>query len=129
MRDEARVGSEDALHVGVHLARARSERRRERHGRQVRAAAAERRHVVGIGRDSWKPATSTIFPASSASLMRVARTSAIFALPWTVSVTMPACEPVSEIASWPRSWTAIAQSEFEIRSPTEMSMSYSRGWG
>ena len=77
----------------------------------------------------WKPATSTILPASSASLMRVARTSAIFALPWTVSVTMPACEPVSEIASWPRSWTAIAQSEFEIRSPTEMSMSYSRGCG
>jgi hypothetical protein len=38
----------------------------------------------------WNPATSTIFPASSASLMRVARTSAIFALPWTVSVTMPA---------------------------------------
>src|SRR5579862_1454019 len=61
--------------------------------------------------------------------MRVARTSAIFALPWTVSVTMPACEPVSEIASWPRSWTAIAQRELEIRSPTEMSMSYSRGCG
>ena len=77
----------------------------------------------------WNPATSTIRPASSASLIRVARTSAIFALPWTVSVTMPACEPVSEIASWPRSWTAIAQSAFEIRSPTEMSMSYSRGCG
>ena len=28
-----------------------------------------------------------------------------------VSVTIPACEPVSEIASWPRSWIAIAQSE------------------
>ncbi len=77
----------------------------------------------------WKPATSTIFPASSASLIRVARTSAILALPWTSSVTIPACEPVSEIASCPRSWTAIAQSEFEIRSPTEMSMSYSRGCG
>ena len=32
----------------------------------------------------------------------------IFALPCTVSVTMPACEPVSEIASCPRSWIAIA---------------------
>ncbi len=61
--------------------------------------------------------------------MRVVRISVIFALPWTVSVTIPACEPVSEIASWPRSWTAIAQSAFEIRSPTEMSMSYSRGCG
>jgi hypothetical protein len=46
----------------------------------------------------WKPATSTILPASSASWMRFARTSTIFAFPWTVSVTMPACEPVSEIA-------------------------------
>ena len=62
-------------------------------------------------------------------MIRVARTSTIFALPWTVSVTIPACEPVSEIASWPRSWIAIAQSAFEIRSPTEMSMSYSRGCG
>ena len=33
--------------------------------------------------------------------MRFARTSTIFALPCDVSVTMPACEPVSEIASWP----------------------------
>ena len=42
---------------------------------------------------------------------------------------MPACEPVNETASWPRSWIAIAQSAFEIRSPVEMSMSYSRGCG
>ena len=77
----------------------------------------------------WKPATSTIISSSSASLIRCARTSAIFALPCTASVTMPACEPVREMASWPRSWIAIAQSAFEIRSPTEMSMSYSRGCG
>jgi hypothetical protein len=61
--------------------------------------------------------------------MRRARTSTIFALPCVVSVTMPACEPVSEIASWPRSWIAIAHSAFEIRSPTEISMSSSRGCG
>ena len=61
--------------------------------------------------------------------MRAARTSTIFAFPCEVSVTIPACEPVSEIASWPRSWIAIAQSAFEIRSPTETSMSYSRGCG
>ncbi len=68
-------------------------------------------------------------PSSSASWIRRARTSTIFALPWTVSVTMPACEPVSEIASWPRSWITIAASAHEIRSPTETSMSSSRGCG
>jgi len=61
--------------------------------------------------------------------MRVARTSTIFALVCEPSVTIPACEPVSETASWPRSWIAIAQSAFEIRSPVETSMSYSRGFG
>ncbi len=77
----------------------------------------------------WKPATSTIVPWSSAAWIRFARTSTIFALPCTVSVTIPACEPVSEIASWPRSLIAIAASAQEIRSPTEISMSSSRGWG
>ena len=48
---------------------------------------------------------------------------------WLSSVTIPACDPVSETASWPRSWIAIAQSAFEIRSPVETSMSYSRGCG
>jgi len=70
-----------------------------------------------------------MFSSSSASLMRFPRTSAIFALPCTVSVTIPACEPVSETASWPRSWIAIAHNAFEIRSPVETSMSYSRGFG
>ena len=45
------------------------------------------------------------------------------------SVTIPACEPVSEIASWPMSWIAIAQSAQEIRSPVESSMSISRATG
>ncbi len=48
---------------------------------------------------------------------------------WDVSVTMPACEPVSEIARWPRSLIAIAQSAQEIRSPVDSSMSISRGSG
>ena len=55
--------------------------------------------------------------------------STIFALPCEVSVTIPACEPVSEIALWPRSLIAIAASAHEIRSPTESSMSSSRGSG
>ena len=45
------------------------------------------------------------------------------------SVTIPAWEPVSEIARWPRSLIAIAQSAQEIRSPEESSMSISRGSG
>ena len=61
--------------------------------------------------------------------MRRARTSTIFAFVCVVSVTIPACEPVSEIASWPRSWIAIAASAHVIRSPTETSMSSSRGTG
>jgi len=51
------------------------------------------------------------------------------ALVWEVSVTMPACEPVSEIARWPRSWMAIAHSAQEMLSPVESSMSSSRGSG
>ncbi len=53
----------------------------------------------------------------------------IRALVWEESVTIPACEPVSEIASWPMSWIAIAQSAQEIRSPVESSMSISRATG
>jgi hypothetical protein len=46
-----------------------------------------------------------------------------------VSVTIPACEPVSEIASRPRSLMTIAASAHEIRSPVDSSMSISRGCG
>ena len=53
----------------------------------------------------------------------------IRALVWEESVTIPAWEPVSEIASWPMSWIAIAQSAQEIRSPVESSMSISRATG
>ncbi len=42
---------------------------------------------------------------------------------------MPACEPVSEIAWWPMSQIAIAQSAQEMRSPVDSSMSISRGEG
>ena len=61
--------------------------------------------------------------------MRCGRISSTFARVCSVSVTTPACEPVSEIAVWPRSWIAIAASAHEIRSPTESSMSSSRGCG
>ena len=53
----------------------------------------------------------------------------ILALVWTVSVTMPACDPVNDIASWPRSCNAIAINAHEIRSPVDSNMSISRGSG
>ena len=61
--------------------------------------------------------------------MRSARTSRMRALVCEVSVTMPACEPVSEMASWPRSLMTMAASAHEIRSPVDSSMSISRGCG
>ena len=61
--------------------------------------------------------------------MRSARTSRIRAFVCEVSVTMPACEPDSEIASLPRSLSAIAHSAQEMRSPVDSSMSISRGCG
>ena len=46
-----------------------------------------------------------------------------------MSVRIPACEPVNETASWPRSLIAIETSAIEIRSPAVSSMSSSRGSG
>ena len=45
------------------------------------------------------------------------------------SVTMPACEPVSDSAWWPSSLMTMAARAHEIRSPVESSMSISRGSG
>src|SRR3954453_4855901 len=61
--------------------------------------------------------------------MRSARTSMIRALVCEVSVTIPACEPVSDSARWPRSLITMAARAQEIRSPVERSMSISRGSG
>ena len=77
----------------------------------------------------WKPATSTIRSSSSAARMRSARTSRMRAFVCEVSVTIPAWEPVSEIARCPRSLIAIAHSAHDMRSPVESSMSISRGSG
>ncbi len=51
LRHDAWIGREDALDVGVDLARVRPERGRERDGGRVGAAPAERRHLVR-GRDA-----------------------------------------------------------------------------
>jgi len=47
----------------------------------------------------WNPATTTILPASRAASTRCARIAVIFARMCAASVSMPACEPVSETAS------------------------------
>ena len=52
---DARVGGEHAVDVGVDLADVRLEGRRERDRRGVRAAAPERRHVVGRRVDALEP--------------------------------------------------------------------------
>ena len=61
--------------------------------------------------------------------MRWALTSRMRALVCPLSVTMPACEPVSEMASLPRSLITIAARAHDTRSPVESSMSISRGCG
>ena len=61
--------------------------------------------------------------------MRSALTSRILAFVCDVSVTIPAWEPVREMARCPRSLIAIAHSAHEMRSPVDSSMSISRGSG
>ena len=87
---DPRVGAEHAGDVGVDLAHVGVERGRERDRGGVRAAAAERRHVVRAGRrrpGSRRRARSCRRRAPAR--MRSARTSRIFALVCEVSVTMP----------------------------------------
>ena len=77
----------------------------------------------------WKPATSTICVLGVRLADAVGADVEDARLRVHVSVTMPACEPVSEIALWPRSLIAIAHSAQHMRSPVESSMSISRGSG
>ena len=77
----------------------------------------------------WKPATSTILPWPMASCTRAGWMSRMRALVWTVSVTMPACEPVRLTASQPRRWMAMASRAQLMRSPALSSMSISRTGG
>ncbi len=61
--------------------------------------------------------------------MRSGRTPVMRAAPWAESVSTPLCEPVNEIASTPRSCSAIASSAIDTRSPVVSSMSSSRRLG
>jgi hypothetical protein len=71
----------------------------------------------------------TTLPAASASSTRPDLTSTIRARPCVVSVWIPACAPVSETASRPRSKIAMERSAIEICSPAVRSMSSSRACG
>ena len=127
--DDPRVGAEHAGDVGVDLAHLGVHGGGERDGGGVGAAAAERGDVLGGARrpGSRRRARSGPRRRPGGCGRRGRRGCA----PWCgeVSVTMPACEPVSEIALWPRSLIAIAHSAQLIRSPVESSMSISRGSG
>ena len=105
-RDEPRVGSVDAADVGEDLAAVGAEARGERDRGRVRAAPAERRDVgrVSVGRrrlvasGPGSPATITTLPASISRRIRAGSMLAIRALPWRLSVVMPACGPLRLIA-------------------------------
>ena len=127
--DDPRVGAEHAGDVGVDLAHLGVHGGGERDRGGVRAAAPERGHVLGGGDALEARDQHDLLARRGASRMRSARTSRMRALVCDVSVTMPACEPVSEIARWPRSLIAIAHSAHDMRSPVESSMSISRGSG
>ena len=77
----------------------------------------------------WKPATIGIAFSRNASWMRPGVTSTILALPCVESVINPACDPVYERASKPRSFMAMAKTAIEIRSPAVSNISSSRPGG
>jgi len=75
----------------------------------------------------WKARDEHDRVVVEAARIRSARTSRMRAFVCDVSVTMPAWDPVSEIARCPRSLIAIAHSAQDWRSPVDRSMSISRG--
>ena len=100
VRDDPRVGGEDAVDVGVDLADVGAQRGGQRDGGGVGAAAAERGDVLGVLADALEAgddARSSPRPAPTRS--RPGVTSMIRALPWLPVVMTPACEPVNDRAS------------------------------
>ena len=134
-RQLARVGHDPRIGARRRRRRrCRSRRPRRRRRRRARRRWCPSRRGRASSRRApcstpWKPATSTIESSSRAAKMRSARTSRMRALVCEVSVTIPAWEPVSEMARWPRSLIAMAHSAQDTRSPVESSMSISRGSG
>ena len=129
VRDDARVGGEDAVDVGVDLADVGVQGGRQRDRGGVGAAAAERGDVLGVLADALEAGDDRDVAVVEGGGIRPGVTSMILALPCTESVITPACEPVNDRAVKPRSAIAIASSAIEIRSPAVSSMSSSRAGG
>ena len=125
---DPRVGGVHAGDVGVDFAHLRAERGGDRHRGRVRAAAPERGDVLGRSRRPGSPPPARCGPPPAPPGCVGAHVDDP-RLGVRLSVTIPACEPVSEIARWPRSLIAIAHSAQEMRSPVDSSMSISRGSG
>ena len=128
LRHEPRIGGEHPGHVRVDLAGA-AERGSEGDGGGVGAAAPERRDLHRLAREALE-AGDEDDPALRRAPCGCGRRGSPGS--WRVceaSVMIPACEPVNETASSPRSWIAIATSAQAIRSPVERIMSSSRGFG
>ena len=77
----------------------------------------------------WKPATMTTWPESRCSKTFFGVMLRIFALVWSLSVTMPACAPVSETAGTP---SAVQRQGGErdglLLAGGEEDVDFARGW-
>ena len=126
---DARVGGEDAVDVGVDLAHVGIERRGERDGGGVGAAATERGDVLGGLRDALEAGDDRDRTLGDGRLDAAGGDVDDLGAAGSESVMTPACEPVNERASWPRVPIAIASSAIQMRSPAVSSMSSSRPGG
>ena len=127
--DDPRVGAEHAGDVGVDLADLGADGGGERDRGRVRAAAAERRDVLG-GRDALEAGDEhdAVLVERVADAVGAHVEDARLGVGRVGDDARPASRS-GEIARWPRSLIAIAHSAQETRSPVESSMSISRGSG
>ena len=115
VRDDPRVGAEDARHVGVDLAHVGADGGGQRDGGRVRAAAAERRHVACAVRDALEAGDEhdLVLVQRARGCGRRARRGCAP----SCARCRSRCRPASRSARsrrWPRSWIAIAHSAHEI---------------
>jgi hypothetical protein len=115
--DDPRVGGEHAVDVGVDLADLGADGGGEGDRGRVRAAAAERRdvargrHALEAGDQHDRALAERLADAIGADVEDAA-------FVCDVSVTIPACDPVREIARCPRSLIAIAHSAHDTARPS-----------
>ena len=101
LRNDARIGRVDAVDIGVDIAAVGLERRRQRHRRGIRAAAAQRRDAP-VGPEPLEPGDHRDLPVRQAALeSRRVSIARMRALPWTSSVRIGICQPSQERALMP----------------------------